>query len=313
MQGLPGEPQPQRDCRSGTAVPDAETETELVMDCETLLGLMDSLAGTALLDWSADLSIEDWQGVTVGSSPRRVTGLSIDQSDLNGFIPSALADLTGLETLSLDNNRLRSIIPAELGGLSNLTELSLASNNLRDEIPVELGNLAKLVTLSLAGNRLSGSIPTELGNLANLKTLSIADNQLSGSIPVELATLSNLEELYISGNALSGCIPDGLSDIANNDFPELGLDFCVTGACSTGNAVENPEENTGLASDCQVLLAVQNILAGRTRLNWSADIPIEDWEGVKVSSTLKRVTQLTLDQRGLSGRIPHELGKSGWP
>ena len=202
VQGLPGEPQPQRDCRSGTAVPDAETETELVLDCETLLGLMDNLAGTALLDWSADLSIEDWQGVTVGSSPRRVTGLSIDQSDLNGFIPSALADLTGLETLSLDDNRLRSIIPAELGGLSNLTELSLASNNLRDEIPVELGNLTNLVTLSLAGNRLSGSIPTELGNLTNLKTLSLADNQLSGSIPAELATLSNLEELYISGQRI---------------------------------------------------------------------------------------------------------------
>ena len=308
VQGLPGDPQPLRDCRSGSAVTNAETETELVMDCQTLLGLVDGLAGSALLDWSADTPIEEWQGITVGSSPRRVIGLNLDQSDLNGSIPGALADLTDLKSLSLDDNRLRGIIPDELGGLSNLTELSLENNNLGDEIPVELGNLTSLRTLSLADNRLSGTIPAELGRLTRLRTLSLADNQLSGAIPAELLSLINLEELYISGNTFSGCIPAGLSDIATNDFPNVGLDFCVTGSCSTGNAVENPEENTGLASDCRVLLAVRNTLAGRTRLNWSADIPIEHWEGITVGGTPKRVTQLTLDQRGLSGQIPHELG-----
>ena len=308
VQGLPGDPQPQSDCFNGATVPDADVEVELALDCETLLDLLDTLAGTKVLDWSADVLIEDWEGVTVGGSPKRVTGLNLDRSDLNGRIPSELSELTGLETLSLDGNRLRGEIPTELIELSSLTELSLEGNNLRGEIPTGLGDLAALRTLSLQNNQLSGPIPTELGNLTNLRALSLAENQLSGTIPVELAGLTNLEELYISGNTFSGCIPDGLSDIANNDFSELSIGFCVTGACSTGSAVENPDENTGLASDCQVLLRVQNTLTGRTRLNWSAEMPIEDWEGITVSGSPKRVTHLTLDQRGLSGKIPPELG-----
>ena len=309
IQGLPGEPLPQSDCSNGAAVPDADVEVDLAQDCETLLNLVDTLAGTTLLNWSTDVPIEDWEGVTIGGSPKRVTGLNLDdRSDINGQIPGELSGLTGLETLSIDGNHLRGRIPTELGELSNLTELSLESNNLRGEIPTELGDLAALVTLSLGNNRLSGAIPVELGDLTNLQTLSLADNELSGAIPAELAALSNLEALYVSGNALSGCIPEGLRDITNNDFSELGIDFCVTGACSTGNAVENPDENTGLASDCQVLLAVRNILGGRTRLNWSADIPIENWEGITVSGTPERVTRLALDQRGLRGLIPPELG-----
>ena len=51
-------------CDSGVAVPDPTANAELVGDCETLLALKDTLAGTATLNWSAGRPMTDWEGVT---------------------------------------------------------------------------------------------------------------------------------------------------------------------------------------------------------------------------------------------------------
>ncbi len=284
VSGLPATEQPQSDCSTGAAVPNPDDDTELVTDCETLLGLKDALAGTGLLNWSADVPIEDWNGITVSDSPRRVTHLSLDRSGLSGTIPPALGSISALKVLSLSGNGLSGTIPAELGNLSNLTELSVDTN------------------------QLTGEIPAELGNLANLRTLSLADNQLSGQIPVELTYLSSLEELNLSGNSLSGCIPPALQDIATNDLSELGLLPCASGKCSTGSAVENPAENPGLVADCNALLGMMRILGGRASLNWSDDTSIEDWEGITTGGSPRRVTHLELNSRGLTGRLPLTLG-----
>ena len=284
VSGLPDTGQPQSDCSTGAAVPNPDDDTELVTDCETLLGLKDTLAGSGLLNWSADVAIEDWNGIAVSGSPRRVTHLSLDQSGLNGTIPPALGSISALKVLSLSGNDLSGTIPAELGNLSNLTELTVGAN------------------------RLTGEIPAELGNLANLRTLSLDDNHLSGQIPVELADLSNLEELNLSGNSLRGCIPPTLQDIAANDLSELGLLTCASSECSTGSAVENPSENAGLVADCNALLGMMHTLGGRASLNWSDDISIENWEGITTGGSPRRVTHLELNSRGLTGRLPLALG-----
>ena len=140
--------------------------------------------------------------------------------------------------------------------------------------------MADLETLALNDNRLSGAIPTELGELTELRSLLLANNRLSGEIPVELAALANLEKLKLAGNLLSGCIPPALQDVADNDLALTGLDACASGVCATGSAVASPDGNTGLVSDCNALLAAESRLAGRVSLNWSASVPIEDWEGV---------------------------------
>ena len=166
--GLPDAGAPQADCSTGGAVSNSGSNPDMVADCETLLGLRDALSGTTLLNWATDTPIEDWDGVTVSGSPKRVTELALDESGLNGEVPGGLGELTALTVLSLSGNSLRGSIPGELGSLSNLTELSIDNNQLTGSIPVELGGLADLETLALNGNRLSGVIPTELGELTRV-------------------------------------------------------------------------------------------------------------------------------------------------
>ena len=331
VSGLPDTGEPQSDCNTGNAVPNAAFNPGLVADCETLLGLRDTLAGTTLLNWEVDTPITSWDGVSMGGAPRRVTELVLDENGLNGKVPSGLEALPALEVLSLSGNSLRGTLPEELSSLANLKELSIDSNQLTGAIPVKYGLLANLEVLELGGNRLSASIPVELGDLPSLETLVLSDNQLTGTIPVELGNLTKLEvlafannrligaipvefvdldklvELKLAGNSLSGCIPPELQVVADNDLSETGLDACVTGACSSGVAVRNPSENARLVADCNALLLMQHLLAGSARLNWSADVAIESWEGVTVSGNPKRVTRLELINRGLSGRLPSNL------
>ena len=124
----------------------------LVRDCQTLLATKDALRGTAALNWSAELAIGSWTGVTVGGTPQRATTLSLASSSLNGTIPPELGSLSGLATLDLSNNMLTGSIPATLGELSDLTTLKLSGNALSGCIPPALRDVATsdLTTIGLS-------------------------------------------------------------------------------------------------------------------------------------------------------------------
>ena len=53
-----------------------------------------------------------------------------------------------------------------------------------------------------------------------------------------------------------------------------------TGSCATEGAVSDADENPGLVADCEALLAARDTLAGTATLNWSAGIPMVEWEGL---------------------------------
>ena len=187
----------------------------IASDCRVLLAARDSLAGSATLNWSANIPVDQWEGVALGDTPLRVTGLILPEKALTGRIPSALGSLTSLRTLSLWGNQLTGTLPTELGNLANLEVLSLSQNQLTGTIPAWLGSLANLQWLSLWGNQLTGTIPTQLGNLAILQWLYLSENQLTGTIPIQLGNLANLEVLHASENQLTGTIPTQLGDLAN--------------------------------------------------------------------------------------------------
>ena len=136
-------------CSSGTSVADPLNNPGLVSDCRALLASHDVLIGKGpdYLNWSADIDMEYWTGVTVGSSPARVTHLRLKGHGLSGKIPVELAGLSKLEYLKLEINELRGHIPAELAQLS-----SLWHNRLEGEIPIELAGLSKLEYLKLGSN-----------------------------------------------------------------------------------------------------------------------------------------------------------------
>ncbi len=188
--------------------------TGLLADCNTLLPLEATLAGSAtLLNWSEDTEIGSWNGITLGGSPQRVTGLVLPSWSLSGSIPSGLGDLSNLTTLNLSGNQLTGTIPSGLGDLSNLTTLNLSGNQLSGTIPSELGDLSSLTTLDLSTNQLHGVIPSDLGGLSNLGTLNLSNNSLGGSIPSRLGNLSNLKVLNLSGNELDWEIPEELNQL----------------------------------------------------------------------------------------------------
>ena len=188
-------------------------KAELLADCNTLLPLKATLAGSATLNWSETTPIGSWNGITVGGSPERVTGLELPSWSLTGSIPSGLGDLSNLTTLNLSGNQLTGSIPSGLGDLSNLGTLNLSGTQLSGAIPSELGDLSSLTTLDLSTNQLHGVIPSDLGGLSNLGTLNLSNNSLGGSIPSKLGNLSNLTGLNLSGNELDWEIPEELNQL----------------------------------------------------------------------------------------------------
>ena len=179
------EPLPPSVCVTGGAVEDSEDNAGLVSDCEALLSARDTLAGDAVLNWSADIPMTEWEGVAVRGTPNRLTGLYLKDKGLSGIIPPELLYLTGLTQLYLHDNGLRGQIP-NTSGLNNLEHLWLSGNNLTDYVP-DINHLpATLTQLSLHSNRLIGEIPPSLGELSELEGLWLHKNYLTGGIRVDL-------------------------------------------------------------------------------------------------------------------------------
>ena len=88
-------------CSTGQAISDPTNNPGLVADCETLLGLKDTLRGTAPLNWSANLVMSGWDGITITTvdGAQRVTSLLLGERQLDGTVPAALGNLSSLQAL----------------------------------------------------------------------------------------------------------------------------------------------------------------------------------------------------------------------
>ena len=99
--GLPGctpPPPPVEVCGNGTVVAEAADNPGLVADCVALLATQRALVSNKPLNWEQGRPITEWEGVTIGGTPRRVEGLDLGARGFAGPIPPALADLSGLRT-----------------------------------------------------------------------------------------------------------------------------------------------------------------------------------------------------------------------
>ena len=80
-------------------------------------------------------------------------------------------------------------------------------------------------------------------------------------------------------------------------------------SCASRTVVSDWANNPELVSDCEALLLGRDTLAENGSLNWSATNPISQWDGVRLGGAPRRVTELYLRNRQLSGTIPAELGR----
>ena len=72
-----------------------------------------------------------------------------------------------------------------------------------------------------------------------------------------------------------------------------------------GKAVPNQVQNPGLMLDCKTLLAAKDELRGTGTLNWSVDVPMAQWDGVRIEDG--QVAALVLGDKGLTGCVPPSL------
>ena len=240
-------------CRSSSGI-----APELQADCALLLASRDVLAGDAPLNWSEDIPIEFWQGVTVGGAPKRVTALELPRAGLNGRLFAELGELGGLVALNLSHNRLTGPVPPELEGLDDLFFLRLAGNDLNRPFPATLheigdhdldtpvfcrprkigpGLLADCALLLTVRDRLAGDAPLNWRrdvpvddwqgvavdrSCDCVTALDLTQMGLNGRIPAELGQLAGLVSLRLGRNRLAGDIPPELGNLV--DLRVLALD-----------------------------------------------------------------------------------------
>ena len=101
-----------------------------------------------------------------------------------------------------------------------------------------------------------------------------------------------------------------LEAVGSEDRPSADIS-----SCSAGVVVPDPESNPDLVRDCEALVEVIDGIAV-SGLNWNADTPIHQWEGVSLDDpdqedsldavvpSALRVRGLSLPERGLIGWLP---------
>ena len=254
-------------------------------DRAALIALYDATGGanwTNRTNWLSDEPLEHWYGVTTDDDGR-VTQLLLRENNLNGPIPAAVGNLTGLVRLDFQGNRLSGSIPGSLGNLSNLEQLRLYDNQLSGSVPTWLGNLSNLQWLNLRTNGFTDGIPAELGRLSNLTYLNLGANDLTGTIPSDLGNLSNLQWLILHTNGFTDGIPAELGRLSNLTYLNLGAND-LTGT---------------IPAELSSLRGLERLDLGNNEL--MGTIPTE-------LGNLSKLQQLSLSRNQLSESIPTSLG-----
>lgn len=272
---------------------------------------------------------------------RTIITLDLKYNKLEGTLPPSLSGLSAIQTLDLSNNKFHGTIPTVLGTLKTLKFLYLSNNILTGTIPRQLGNDALVLReIFLHGNSLTGTLPAALADLPNLQILFIDDNKLTGTVPTELCAL-NLNEVFFHDTKtdnitnVDSTYTDlyGHRDLDRISDPTSERDGCTSIACPAGYQSKGENNKDGVfpceicdaaelnpyigSNSClsmtqdAILGALYNATNGPSwtgAKNWgAADVSACDKEGV-TCNTLRQVTNIVLENQGLSGTLPVGLG-----
>ena len=289
-------------------------------------------------NWLSSLPLSDWHGVTVDGNGC-VAVLTLSDNQLTGTLPSELGNLARLEWLYLDNNQLTGTIPQSFTNLGALTRFYFNLNLglcAQDDSAIRtwltgvsdvLGpDCAPTVRLSVNPTRLiEGAGPTPVTVTAERMAVNSSTNvRLRRGGSAEFGpdyTVSGSGDITIPANATTGTrtltftpLADGLTEGEENIIIEAVVFGNQTEAIEGSAVITLSDEGTAIpcaARDRAALEALYNATGGptnwTTNTNWLSSLPLSDWHGVGVDGN-GCVTSLDLDNNGLTGTIPTQLG-----
>ena len=166
-------------------------------------------------EWSAVQAIGDLEWFGVGISNGDVNQLSLPGNNLDGPIPTSIANLSGLQAVNFADNHLTGSLTNWISS-GNIIVVFLQNNELTGPLPAMIMNTT-LTNLNISGNSILGSLPASISNLKSIVNLNLSGNQLSGPLPASLGLLS----YTCSGNQICG----SSIHLADNKFTSLPSEF----------------------------------------------------------------------------------------
>ena len=300
--------------------PPSCADASLAADCAVLLAARDALAGDGALNWSADVPVTEWDGVSVSGTPRRVTGLDLRNRGLTGSIPLELGSLPPtLATVSLAGNALTGCVPERL----RLTE----NNDLEQLMAERRIWYCPVPPILWSEEAIPPGTHQYYGALIVDIPASDLEVNLCGTSHVDVATPEDIPEDHSQDAVCFGDL-DGRWELWLDEHYGVEWGRSPTDPDTDGQALPAdvdaffdqiavtarpaPLPSCWDEPDCAVLRAARDTLAGDGTLNWSANIHMRWWDGVTLAYSAWRppwrVTELDLRNRGLTGSIPPELG-----
>ena len=284
--------------KSNGCLPSLQINPSLLRDASILLAARDALAGSAKLNWSQGVPIESWKGVQLEGQPKRVTGLNLDNLQLDGLLPPVLGRLSELVRLNLQRNRIAGPIPPQLGNLKQLEELRLNGNRLSGDVPEALLALGNLEVLHLAGNRLASAAPSALRELEdhdlNQELFCLPSPRAASGMLEDCALLLEIRDLLVGNSIKLNWRPS--LPLGSWQGVELeGTSARVTGLHLPALALSGriPAE-LGKLAKLRRLVLESNVLTGA--------IPPE-------LGDLEELEELRLRNNRLGGAVPETLGQ----
>ena len=157
-------------------------------------------------------------------------------------------------------------------------------------------------TFSLTRTELPISDPDRQITLTDLKARITAAAATDNHADSRIANASGLNQYYRDIGAYDDITPDDGSD---QTFMPAMPPLATTCAGSTAVGTD-PDQ--GLIDDCNALLTARDTLAGTATLNWSKDLAMASWDGIRLGGSPQRVHYILLTDQELDGNIPAYLG-----
>ena len=239
-------------------------------------------------NWVTEAPFTVWYGV-VADLEGRVTGLRLEDNNLEGGIHGDIAGLDKLKVLYMNNNKLKGPVPvAQLGALESLEELALWGNKgLTGTIPDELGKRVDRAALRAIKEVNGGSLLAdwftqddrlfdysgwswvEVNGNDRISGLDLSGVGLRGEITEAMWELSALEELDLSDNpGLRGNVPLAVMS-SGIEF----LDISGTGVCVTRDEVFEQWLESIVFTDNDNCLEDKTATLSTSEPDWESESP----------------------------------------